>query len=519
MQAFALSTPLHHHPFQQCRSRSVCSQRPLLSPISRTRATLNQQGDHSSDATLSAATTATASVAEQQVIDGKSAVGNEQIALIRAQMEFWFSPSNLRRDWFMRKQMDPDGWLDPALFLRFNKIKSLNADINDIILACKTSDELEVSFPSADSFGDDIAQTRVRRSPELPGFSSDDDMEFQRSFIASGLPEGCTVGSLIQIFSRFAPVSYAHIYRNRNSPNTPRALLIFNDPQTAANVYHSFQQNIPEGCDGMILRRRDRPGDHETDREDGRCSTVLVCELNGLPTTWTWRMLHRHLAAMVRDESSVRNNLKFLMYDEGSDYCHISLLSSNFVRACVDKMGKEGIQLGGNMVSVRLLKDEDELAEYWSLAKEHAAERKARKQEKLRNADFSEQTLMQRNPVGVIVKVSGLLPNTKWRELRSELGKIGSLVYLTREENAEVCLARYGNAEQARRVVEILTKEDGGTRLCGVYVDADVLDGEEEIEYWKNAEEIVKRKQAMLKRSTSENVEDGEQSTEEESEE
>lgn len=461
--------------------------------------------------------TATASVAELDTAHDKSAVVNNQIAAIRAQVEFWFSPSNLRRDWFLRKQMDPDGWLDPSVFLRFNKIKSLNADINDVILACKTSDELEVSFPSADSFGDDVAQTRVRRNPELPSFSSDYDMEFQRSFIISGLPEGCTVDFLITVFSRFAPVSYAHIYRNRNFPNAPRALIIFDDPQTATNVYRSFEQNVPEGCDGMILRRRDRPGDSVADREDARFSSVFVCELNGLPTSWTWRVLQRHLSALFTDKSSGRNNLKFLKYTEASDYCHVSLISNEFVKTCLDKMEKEGINVGGSMISIRILKDEDELAEYWRLAKEHAAERKARKEERMRNVDLGQQPLMQRNPVGVIVKVSGLSADTKWRELRSELGKIGNLVYLSREEKSQVCFARYGTAEQARRVAEILTTEDGGTRLCGVYVDADVLDGEEEIEYWTNAEAIVKRKQATWSGSKPENVEDGEQSTEEES--
>lgn len=437
----------------------------------------------------------TANRVENDILADLSPVDGERIAAVRQQMEFWFSPSNLRRDWYLRRQMDDDGWLDPSLFLMFNKIKNLRADVEDIILACKTSDELEVSVPPVDSFGDDAGQTRVRRSPELPDFRDNNDMELERSFIVSGIPVESTIESLQNIFSQFAPVSYLRIYRNKNFPDSPRALVCFPDAKIAEEVYAKFAKGAPAECEGMQLRKRGRPAEPASkEKAENWPPPLLVCELNGLPPKWNWKRLHKHMDAVFMQATG--QAIKFLMYTGDSDNCHVTISDEDNVKKFVQELVTKGVEIGGNMVSVRILA-EDELKEYWRTATEFQAKRNARKADAMKSR-ASPETIMDRHPTGVIVRIDQLNEDVTWRQLKADLSRLGTLVYLNYEPGARTCFGRYGSSEEAATVTDRLTAKEDAVEVSGKRVAARVLEGEEEFGYWTQMEEAQKERRNKL---------------------
>lgn len=64
---------------------------------------------------------------------------------ILKQMEFYFSEANLSKDRFLGDLVKNDPWVPLDLFLKFNKIRILSQDLNDIAKAMKHSTLLELS--------------------------------------------------------------------------------------------------------------------------------------------------------------------------------------------------------------------------------------------------------------------------------------------------------------------------------------------------------------------------------------
>lgn len=65
------------------------------------------------------------------------------------QVEFYFSPDNLARDVYLRRQMDSDGWVDVNVIAKFNRVASLCTDLNNILEAIRVSPLLDVDVPKA----------------------------------------------------------------------------------------------------------------------------------------------------------------------------------------------------------------------------------------------------------------------------------------------------------------------------------------------------------------------------------
>ncbi|XP_059614560.1 la-related protein 1 isoform X2 [Phlebotomus argentipes] len=63
---------------------------------------------------------------------------------IKRQIEYYFSEENLLRDFFLRRKMDPEGFIPVTLIASFNRVQALNADTALIIEAIRDSDKLEI---------------------------------------------------------------------------------------------------------------------------------------------------------------------------------------------------------------------------------------------------------------------------------------------------------------------------------------------------------------------------------------
>lgn len=64
---------------------------------------------------------------------------------ILKQMEFYFSDANLTKDRFLADLVKTNPFVPLDMFLKFNKIRSLTQDTNDIAKAMKNSTVLELS--------------------------------------------------------------------------------------------------------------------------------------------------------------------------------------------------------------------------------------------------------------------------------------------------------------------------------------------------------------------------------------
>lgn len=53
--------------------------------------------------------------------------------------EYYFSEENLPKDFFLRRNMDKEGWITVALLSSFNRVKSLSQDAEMIVQVTFTS--------------------------------------------------------------------------------------------------------------------------------------------------------------------------------------------------------------------------------------------------------------------------------------------------------------------------------------------------------------------------------------------
>jgi len=62
---------------------------------------------------------------------------------VKAQIEYYFSPENLQKDFFIRRKMDPEGYLPVSLIASFNRVQALTTDIAFIVQSVENSDVVE----------------------------------------------------------------------------------------------------------------------------------------------------------------------------------------------------------------------------------------------------------------------------------------------------------------------------------------------------------------------------------------
>lgn len=58
--------------------------------------------------------------------------------------EYYFSEDNLNRDFFLRRKMDPEGYLPVTLIASFHRVQALTNNVSLIVDAISSSDKLEL---------------------------------------------------------------------------------------------------------------------------------------------------------------------------------------------------------------------------------------------------------------------------------------------------------------------------------------------------------------------------------------
>lgn len=79
--------------------------------------------------------------------NGAPLIGMDQLSIkecIKKQIEYYFSEDNLKRDFYLRRKMDPEGFLPVTLIASFHRVQALTADLNIIITAIQESEKLDL---------------------------------------------------------------------------------------------------------------------------------------------------------------------------------------------------------------------------------------------------------------------------------------------------------------------------------------------------------------------------------------
>ena len=123
---------------------------------------------------------------------------------IKAQLEYYFSDSNFRRDKFMKVQAssNAEGYIPIQVLLTFKRLQKLGANVMKMQRCASASDDIVLS-PEGD---------KIKRARPLP--SRDDSKD--RTLLARGIPIECgDVDTLLEHFGRGRLVS-VRMRRNNN---------------------------------------------------------------------------------------------------------------------------------------------------------------------------------------------------------------------------------------------------------------------------------------------------------------
>lgn len=133
-------------------------------------------------------------------------MGDATRETLKNQLEFYFGDSNLRRDRFLQKSMDKEGYTIFATICNFNKMKSISTDLALIKTAVEASDFLELNENG----------TKIRRKDKVQKPQRPDDFD-ERNLYVENLPKGCTHDSVRKMFEGCGKVLNVSLPRHKDT--------------------------------------------------------------------------------------------------------------------------------------------------------------------------------------------------------------------------------------------------------------------------------------------------------------
>jgi lupus La protein len=186
---------------------------------------------------------------------------------VLAQVEFYFSDSNLPRDKFLREtvEADPDGFVDIALLATFSRMRALLAPFggphNEETIAAltdllRTSETLSVS--------DDAK--RIRRTAELrPREEVDAEVE-KRSVYSSPFPMTATIDDITEFFARHVKVRSVRLRRHITSKDFKGSVFVELENAAACDTLINGDKLEYEGAEQIIMMKREYLDKKKTER-------------------------------------------------------------------------------------------------------------------------------------------------------------------------------------------------------------------------------------------------------------
>ncbi|XP_053612634.1 la-related protein 7 isoform X2 [Plodia interpunctella] len=145
---------------------------------------------------------------------------------ILKQMEFYFSDANLNKDRYLGELIKKEPYVPLEIFLKFNKIRSMTQDINDIVKAMKNSTFLELSED----------KTKVKRQTPILPYDAD-----QRTVYVESIPVTASREWLERVFSDYGRVAYISLPKFKNSQRIKGyGFIEFSKPEEAQKCISTF---------------------------------------------------------------------------------------------------------------------------------------------------------------------------------------------------------------------------------------------------------------------------------------
>ncbi len=177
---------------------------------------------------------------------------------VKAQMEFYFSDSNLPRDKFLREtvEADPDGFVDIQLLATFSRMRSLLAafggahndeTIGAVVELLKTSTELTVSDDGK----------RVRRTAAVRSREEIDAEVEMRSVYASPFPMTATIDALTEFFSKVTKVRSVRLRRHITSKDFKGSIFVELEDDASCKALIDGAKLTFEGAEITIMMKKD----------------------------------------------------------------------------------------------------------------------------------------------------------------------------------------------------------------------------------------------------------------------
>ncbi|XP_049534360.1 la-related protein 7 [Anopheles darlingi] len=147
---------------------------------------------------------------------------------IRSQMEFYFSDANLSKDRYMSVLLREDPFIPLQEFLKFNKIKALASNVEEIATALKNSDLLTLS--------DD--NQKVRRTKEFVERENSEDC----TLYVESLPPKADLDWVRNVFSSYGKVAYVSLPRFKFSKKIKEfGFVEFEEEASVSKALKAFQ--------------------------------------------------------------------------------------------------------------------------------------------------------------------------------------------------------------------------------------------------------------------------------------
>ena len=197
---------------------------------------------------------------------------------VRAQMEFYFSDSNLPRDKFLREtvEADPEGFVDVSLLATFSRMRALLAPFggsqNDETVAAlvdllKTSAELTVSDDGR----------RVRRTAAVRAREEVDAEVEARSVYASPFAMTATIDDITAFFAQHATVRSVRLRRHITSKDFKGSVFVeLADAAACEKLVGAALEH--DGAELVVMMKKDYLEKKKKDRTEKAAANAAAKE-------------------------------------------------------------------------------------------------------------------------------------------------------------------------------------------------------------------------------------------------
>lgn len=283
------------------------------------------------------------------------------------QIEYYFSDVNLARDKFMQEELKKDdGWLPLEVLTRFNRLKVLSSDIDEIVTALKDSKSglLEI----------DEANKKIKRAQPLPEDLSEVEAALKQNTVyVKGFPETLTLDELIAFFEQYGKVSKIFMRRfpttkafkgkvfvTFSTAEEVKAMLDvqelkYNDTKLETETQEAYVAR--KGTDIGQRKTRKEKKDEESEAsilENIKRGTAM--HIKGLNENCTREDLRE-----LFDNYKV---IRWVNYMKGQPEAHLRFAEENDAKVALEEIlkAKDGsVELKGSKLEIRLLEGDEEL--------------------------------------------------------------------------------------------------------------------------------------------------------------